>query len=290
MSLPAPEPSRPPTSILSLLAILVAHRQLLAWSIVVSAALAATWSLLVRPSYSASTSFVAGDQPASALPSGLAALGAGLGASFSMGEGSRSLQFYTSVLLGHDMLATVARDTFAVSRGDGRPQPLTQLLDQGGATQERRIENTVKYLHDNAITAAADDRTGIITITASLHSPELAAAVANRLYRQLERFNYAMRRAGAAERRAFSERELASARQALEDKERDLRTFLESNRAGLDMPRLALERSRLQRRIDVAQASVSQMTQELTEARIAEARDTPIFTVVQQAGPPLVRC
>jgi uncharacterized protein involved in exopolysaccharide biosynthesis len=31
------------------------------------------------------------------------------------------------------------------------------------------------------------------------------------------------------------------------------------------------------------------MTQELTEARIAEARDTPIFTVVQQAGPPLDR-
>jgi uncharacterized protein involved in exopolysaccharide biosynthesis len=98
-----------------------------------------------------------------------------------------------------------------------------------------------------------------------------------------------MRRSGATSRREFSERELAKARDNLDGTEAAMRNFLEQNRGGLDSPRLALQREQLQRRIDVAQIAYRQMTQELVEAKIAEARDTPVFTVVQRAAPPLDR-
>src|SRR3546814_1358055 len=109
------------------------------------------------------------------------------------------------------------------------------------------------------------------------------------LFLALEAFNSTMRQAGATGLRRFAERELGSARTTLESAEAEIRGFLERNRGGLDMPRLALERQRLQRRIYVAQISFSQMTQELAESWIAEARDNPTFTVVHVAAPPLDR-
>jgi uncharacterized protein involved in exopolysaccharide biosynthesis len=162
-------------------------------------------------------------------------------------------------------------------------------MHQGGDTPARVLDNTVTSLQKRAVSTSVNDRTGMISLTVAMPSPELAAAVANRLYSRLEAFNFAMRRSGATSRREFSERELAKARDNLDGTEAAMRDFLERNRGGLDTPRLALQREQLQRRIDVAQIAYRQMTQELVEAKIAEARDTPVFTVVQRAAPPLDR-
>jgi uncharacterized protein involved in exopolysaccharide biosynthesis len=244
---------------------------------------------VATPRFSAVTVFAPGDEPASALSSGLAALGSQFGASFTMDEGTRSLQFYAELLQSHDLLAAIAIDSFADPDTPGTRRPLTGLLHQGGDSPERTLDNTIDFLREKAIDVTTNDRTGMITMSVALPSPTLAADVANRLYHRLEAFNTTMRQASATGRRRFAERELGSARASLEAAEAEMRGFLERNRGGLDMPRLALERQRLQRRIDVAQIAFSQMTQELAEAKIAEARDNPTFTVVQVAAPPLDR-
>jgi uncharacterized protein involved in exopolysaccharide biosynthesis len=274
---------------LGLAAALLRHLRLLLLGFVLGGVAAAVWSLVATPRFSAVTIFAPGDEPASALSSGLAALGSQFGASFTMDEGTRSLQFYAELLKSHDLLAAVATDSFTDPDAPTIRRPLTALLHQGGDSPERTLDNTIDFLRDEAIDVTTNDRTGMISMSVALPSPTLAAAVANRLYHRLEAFNTTMRQASASGRRRFAERELASARATLENSEAEMRNFLERNRAGLEMPRLALERQRLQRRIDVAQIAFSQMTQELAEAKIAEARDNPTFTVVQVAAPPLDR-
>ena len=285
---PMPADSTPIT-MLGLAAALLRHVRLLVLGVLLGGAIAAAWSLIATPRFSAVTVFVPGDAPASALSSGLAALGSQFGASFTMDEGTRSLQFYAELLQSHDLLAAIATDSFADPAAPSTRRPLTALLHQGGDSPERTLDNTIDFLRDKAVNVTTNDRTGMITMSVALPFPTLAADVANRLYHRLEAFNTTMRQASASGRRRFAERELASARATLESAEAEMRGFLERNRGGLDMPRLALERQRLQRRIDVAQIAFSQMTQELAEAKIAEARDNPTFTVVQVAAPPLDR-
>lgn len=290
--MPATDPTPPDSTsmtMLGLAAALLRHARLLIFGVLLGGAIAAVWSLLATPRFSAATIFAPGDEPASALSSGLAALGSQFGASFTMDEGTRSLQFYAELLKSHDLLAALASDSFPDPDAPGTRRPLTALLHQGGDSPGRTLDNAINFLRDKAIDVTTNDRTGMITMSVALASPTLAADVANQLYHRLEAFNTTMRQASATGRRRFAERELASARATLESAETEMRSFLERNRGGLDMPRLALERARLQRRIDVAQIAFSQMTQELAEAKIAEARDNPTFTVVQVAAPPLDR-
>ena len=278
-----------PVTLLSLAAALLRHVRLLVLGVLLGATVAAAWALLATEQYSSVTIFAPGDQPANTISSGLAALGSQFGASFDLNEGTRSLQFYAELLKSHDLLAAVATDSFPDPARPGVRAPLSALLDLGGESPARSLENTVDYLQDDAVHVTINDRTGMITMAVVLPDPGLAAAVANRLYHRLETFNTNIRQSSATNRRRFAERELGVARATLESAEAEMRGFLERNRGGQDVPRLTLERARLQRRIDVAQIAFSQMTQEFTEARIAEARDTPTFTVIQTAAPPLDR-
>jgi uncharacterized protein involved in exopolysaccharide biosynthesis len=284
-----PSPPGNPITPIALLAALVKHARFVIAGVLLGALLALVWSLVVREEFAATTIFAPGDQATPQLSGGLAALGTAFGAGLSLNQGSRSLQFYADVLEGHDLLAAVASDSFATpGSGDG-PRPLSALLGQRGETPARVRENTISYLQKHSVATTVNDRTGVIALTVSAPDPELAAAVANRLYGHLEAFNFAMRRSGASSRREFAQRELDKAQSDLAAKEAAMRDFLERNRGGLNAPRLALEQGRLQRRIEVAQLAYRQMTQELVEAKIAEARDTPVFTVVQRAEPPLDR-
>ena len=290
-----PSPTEPqqvgpmPVTMLGLVAALLRHIRFVLVLTLLGGGVAAAWALLAREQFASTLVFAPGDQPSSPLSSGLAALGSQFGASFTMDEGTRSLQFYAELLRSHDLLAALAADSFPDPDRPGARAPLTAILRQRGATPARTLDHTVEFLRDHAVRVTINDRTGMITMVVVLASPELAADVATRLYGRLEAFNTSMRQASAANRLTFATRELASARTALENAEGGLRAFLEQNRGGVDMPRLALERGRLQRRIDVAQIAFSQMTQEFTEATIAEARDTHTFVVIQHAVPPLER-
>lgn len=252
----------------------------------VGGGIAAAWSLVVTPRFEATTRFAPGEASTSALPGGLASLASQFGG-LSAAGGPRSLQFYAEVLTSRDLLETLLADSFPAPE-DGAARPLIELLPVDGDSAAR-LEDAVVHLREQVLTVGVNDRTGIVGVTVVLPDGELAAQVANRLYDRFEQFNITMRRASAAERRRFAERELAAARTELQNAEAVLRDFLEGNRAGLDAPRLRFQQARLQRRIDVAQVVYQQMTQELTDARITESRDTPVFAVIQRAAPPARR-
>jgi uncharacterized protein involved in exopolysaccharide biosynthesis len=275
------------TTLLRLSAAVVRRAPFIALSAVVCAVAAAGLSLVVRPRYQASAKVALEERTSLPNVGGLAAIASQLGAGSL--SGMRSLQFYADVLTGRDLLSQLASDSFPDPSTPGRVRSLIDILRVPGGDSARRLQNAVDRLQLHAVTASTNDRTGMITVTVELPYPALSAQVAARIYQLLERFNFATRRSAATQERQFAEREVERARGELAAAEGSLQAFLEANRAGLDVPRLTFQRDRLQRRIMIANDLYGTLVRELQEAKIAEVRDVPVFTLVQTPRIPLDR-
>jgi uncharacterized protein involved in exopolysaccharide biosynthesis len=282
--------ARPPersTSLLRLAAAALRYKWFILGCGAVGAVIAAGVSLVAAPRYRSTLAIALEERQSGPSAGGLAALASQFGAGSFIG--TRSLEFYAEVATGRDLLAQVAVDTFPVPEHPGQSRPLLEILHVPGKTRAQRIAAAVDGLRAGAVKTATDDRTGMITITVDLPYPALAAQVAARLHDHLEQFNADTRRSSASERRRFAEREFTRAQNELAATEGALRAFLEANRGGLDVPRLAYERQRLERRVRVAEDVYSNMARELQDAKIAEVRDLPVFTLVEAPEVPLQR-
>lgn len=251
----------------------------------IGAAVAAIWSLVATPRYRSTLKFALDEQSAAPSLGGLAALAG----QFRLGTGGpRSLEFYAEVLTGRDLLERLAVDSFP-SPESGRPEPLMAILELDQSDSALALADAYAYLLDEAVATSINTQTGTITLDVSLPDPDLAAQAASRLFAHLGEFNVETRRSAATERRRFTERELARARQELEAAEGALRDFLEANRGGLQSPRLAVRRQQFQRRVSVLEEVFSELSREAQSARIDEVRDTPVFTLVQAPDAPIYR-
>lgn len=287
---PVAEPAEPhQTSLLRVAAAVASRWPLILVCALLGGAVAAGWALAAHPRYRATAKFALEERalnPAAA--GGLAALAGQLGAG-SLG-GTRSLQFYADVIVGRDVLTSVALDSFPDPADHAHRRPLLDILRIGGADSAHRVNDAVDYLSSRAVGTTTNDRTGTITLNVTLPDAQLAAQVASRLYTHLEAFNYETRRSAASERRQFAARELAGSRVKLAEAEGGMRAFLEANRAGVqDIPRLAFQREQLQRRIQLLTDEYGRLARELQDAQMDEVRDTPVFTLVQAPVAPVYR-
>ena len=282
----APPPERS-TSLLRLAAAALRHKVLILGCGLIGAAVAAGMSLIVTPRYRSSVAVALEERQSGPATTGLAALASQFGAGSFIG--TRSLQFYAEVVTGRDLLAQVAMDTFPDPLHPGQSRRLLDILHVPGETPAERIASAVDRLQTGAVKTATNDRTGVITISVDLPHAALAAQVASRLHDHLEQFNSETRRSSASERRRFAEREFTRAQNELAGTEGALRSFLEANRGGLDVPRLSYERQRLERRVRIAEDVYASMARELQDAKIAEVRDLPVFTLVEAPEVPLHR-
>jgi uncharacterized protein involved in exopolysaccharide biosynthesis len=275
------------TSLLRLAAASLRHKVFILGCGLLGAAIAAAVSLVVTPRYRSGVTIALEERQAGPATTGLAALASQFGAGSFVG--TRSLQFYAEVVTGRDLLTQVALDTFPDPEHPGQSRPLLDILHVPGKTPAQRIAAAVDRLQTGAVKTTTNDRTGMISISVDLPFPALAAQVAARLHDHLEQFNTDTRRSSAGERRRFAEREFTRAQNELAGTEATLRGFLEGNRGGLDVPRLSYERQRLERRVRIAEDVFASMARELQDARIAEVRDLPVFTLVEAPEVPLQR-
>jgi uncharacterized protein involved in exopolysaccharide biosynthesis len=279
---PGASSAPPATSLLRLAATLLRRWRFIAAVALLGAVAAAAWALLATPRFRSTAKFALEEQRGLSSAGGLAAL-AGLLGGGSLG-GIRSLQFDADGRVGPGLLEQVVLDSFPDPDDRGARKPLVELLGVREDTPRRTLSAAVDKLRD-AMATSTNDRTGTVTFDVLLPDPELAAAVAARIYQRLERFNVETRKSAASERRQFAEREIGRAQAELRDAEAAMRTFLEANRGGLDIPRLNFQRQQLQRRIDLLEESYGRIARELQEAKIDEVRDTPAFTLVQRPEP-----
>lgn len=250
-----------------------------------AALIAAIWSLLVPPTFTARASFVPESRTQSRIPSSLAGLVGQLGLQLGA-EASTSPRFYGAILQSRELAERVLQSRYLDPRPGARADS-SSLLDileiKGDST--RRLYNGVKRLK-GMISVAVDNQTNIVQLGVDAPYPRLASDVANRLLAYLNEFNTSTRQSQARERRRFTEARLKEAEQALGLAEDELRRFYERNRTWDQSPQLRFQEGQLRRRVDIRQEVDRTLSGEYEVARIEEVNDAPVITVIEPAKPP----
>ena len=236
---------------------------------------------LVRPkSYTASASFVAEQEGSRSLPAGLTALAGQFGIGFG-GSVERSPQFYSNLVETAGILMGILDSVIEVAPGESRS--IRRLLHDDQDTSRTNLDRLLRKLN-RRVSAQADARTGIVTVTVAATTPDAAEAVVALLISSIKHFNVATRQLQARELRVFLEGRVANAEQGLRQDEDALRTFYQRNRSIGDSPQLMFEEARMKRQIELRQELYTTLSRELETARIDEVNDTPTITIVD---PPL---
>ena len=276
----------------------VANVLLRRWTLVaglplLAALLAGAVSLLVPPTFTATTSFVPEVRPQSRLPAGLGGLtgiagqlGISLGA-----DANQSPRFYADVVKSQALMTRVLLARYPDPRSGGQAGDsisLLQLLRVKGRNPLDSLEKGLKEL-DELVSARVDNLTNIVRLTVDSRYPALAAAVANRFVAYLNEFNATTRQSQARERRKFVEQRIVDGEGQLRAAEEDLRRFYERNRGWQDSPQLVFDEGRLRRQVDIRRDVYMTLNREYETARIEEVNDTPVLTVIDAARTPQQR-
>ena len=121
----------------------------------------------------------------------------------------------------------------------------------------------------------------------NVSSPDLAVQISSNLLNQVNIYNLTRRQEQAAGEKAFVQRQVDEKRAELRQAESELRQFLESNRMYAQSPELILERTRLQRAVDMRNILYTSMLQSYEAARIDEMRDLPVISIIEPPEMPI---
>ncbi len=246
--------------------------------------------VLSRPSQYTATASVVPEVRSTTLPAQFSSLASLAGIGLSGAAPQQSPQFYAAVLDSRPILYAVLKrryPTVGLPGGSttGDSARLVDLLDGRDGSEARRLWEASRLLSKRTA-IRMDPKTGIVRIAVELPAPELAASVANAFADELNRFNREVRQSQARTRRIFVETRVQEASSDLTSAEAAVRRFLLSNREYQNSPRLLFEYARLQRALTVQEELYLELRRQLDAARIAEADDQPVITMVEVAIPP----
>ena len=276
-------------TVADLASMLARHRRATVGFPLLVAFLTAILSLLVPPTYTATTTFVPEASPQGRLPSGLAGLATQFGITLGS-EASKSPKFYAEVVRSRELMEHVLLSFYT----DPRPGPqapgdsatLLHILGVKGRNSADSLYRGVKKL-TNLLSVSVNGQTNIVSLSVDARYPTLAAAVANKFVANLNSFNAQHRQSQAREQRKFVEQRLADGERELRGAEEDLRTFYERNRSWQQSPQLTFEEGRLRRQVEIRQELYLTLQREYEAARMQEVNDTPVITVIDPATPPV---
>src|SRR5437899_308376 len=253
----------------------------------VAALLTGLVTLVVPPTYTATTTFVPEVRSQNRLPAGLVGLAGQLGVSIGA-DPSQSPRFYGDVVRSRELLERTLLTRYRNpdgGAGAADSTTLLRILRVDGRTLADSLARGVKRL-DELIAVRVDVQTSIVRVSVDTRDPGLAAAVANRVVEYLNEFNTHKRQSQARERRRFSEERVVAADSELRRAEEAVKTFYERNRGWQQAPELVFEETRLRRQVDIRQQIYLTLEREYETARIDEVNDTPVITVIDPAVAP----
>ncbi len=270
--------------------LLLRRRRLVMGAPLVAAVAALLLSFAIRPTYTATTSFVpegGGEQSISPSLGSLADVAGQLGVTFGT-KASQSPEFYADLVRSRELMERTLLTRYPLPGADSGSADSTTLLlilDPGGRSPADSLYRGVKKLR-KLVSTDINRRTGVVQLSVDAKDPVLAALVARRLVAYLNDFNTHSRQSQARERRKFAEQRLAEAEVDLRRAEDELKTFYQRNRSWQQAPQLAFEEGRLRRQVDIQQDVYLTVRREYERARIDEANDVPVITVIDPAVAP----
>jgi uncharacterized protein involved in exopolysaccharide biosynthesis len=260
-----------------ILRFLVRSRRTIALAVVITVALGVAYAFLSPKRYISRFSF---SSPAGASSgSQIASLAAQFGMSLGGGGSERSPAYYASLVTSRVVQDRVSAREFVGA--EGRRGTIADLVALEGTTPEILKTQMATWLTEN-VKVEVSTETGIIRVSAIAPAASFAYGIAQAVLEEIHRFNQETRRAQASAERTFIESRAEQAKLALEGAEVGLRRFLERNRQFRDSPELSFEHDRLQREVIMRQQLYTSLNQALQQAQIAEVRDTPLLTIVDE--------
>jgi len=206
-----------------------------------------------------------------------------LGVNIGAAQNKQSVQFYAALLESRDLLVQAILTNYRFPEGDVAGDTvvanLIQAYDVTGQSENDRIARALRLL-ESRMSVVADQNTNIVTLRVRAPWPALAEAINRRLLDLVNQFNVSQLHSEAGAERRFLEERIGSARAQLDAVEDTLRKFLERNRDYQGSPQLLFEQQRLQANVDLRRQVYTSLAQSYEQARIAEVRDTPIITTI----------
>ena len=269
--------AREETSLLGFANVLLRHRRLIGWCILLSALVFLASALREARSYSAKVEFT----PHGARSGLLAGLAAQYSLSILGADPSQSIDFYEALLVSNELMRRVAQREYQV-RMNGRTVrgalPAFYGIHAGSKAAEIDLAALELGTH---IRTEVTRRTGIVAFWVSAPYPDLTQQLAANVVKELDVYNTERRRSQVTAEREFIEKRVEDSRVALARAENDLRSFLDLNRQYTTSPSLKLENDRLQREVTMRQDLYTSLARSYEQARIEEVRDIPTITIVE---------
>lgn len=217
-------------------------------------------------------------------PSGLLALaqGADFLSNLSQSFGrSSSGHTYKGIVESRTLLTAV------LQRSSGSTL-LLAVFSKEEDTRDEQLENAVRRLR-KAVKTDYDAKSSLLTITVRHRDPNVAADVANHMVEQLRQFDSTVRTSRATDAVRFVHERLSESSKELAGAEARFVAFRESNARIGNSPRLLLQEKRIEREVRLSEEIFALLARELEMARIQEKKETPVFTIVDTALPPVKR-
>jgi uncharacterized protein involved in exopolysaccharide biosynthesis len=254
------------------------HRGLVGKTVLLCLLAGAAAAFLPAREFVATSSFMPQARKTSSSLSGIAAE---FGLTVPGLDGRESPLFYVDLLESRAILESLADTVYTVETDTGRVSgTLVQLLRSKGKTEGLRRDATIKTLRKK-ITAAAEEKTGVINLEVTARYPDLALAMNQHLLDLLNRFNLESRQSQAAAERKFTERRLEEVKLDFREVEDRLQLFLQRNRDYRNSPELLFQFERLNREVSTQNQLYTSLAQAYEQAKIEEVRDTPVITIVE---------
>jgi uncharacterized protein involved in exopolysaccharide biosynthesis len=252
------------------------------WSLV-SLAAGVGIALILPAQFTSSATFIAQGSSASLLPTALQGIAASVGLANAK---DYSPQFYADLLASRPVLVAALSRAYQVPGANGMvSRTYFDIESISGRDSATRLDNALRYF-GRRVSAHADVRTNVVTLDVTARYATLSRDLAQALLSALDSMNISFRQEQSRELREFFATRVTEAQSELDSAEGALRTFLERNRAVQSSPLLQFEQLRLSRTADLKRTVYTTVLQQYEEAKLQEARNVPVLTILANPVPP----
>jgi uncharacterized protein involved in exopolysaccharide biosynthesis len=263
---------------------LLRHRRAMVGVPVVLAFLVVGLGLMGDRNYTSNLSFV--PQTSDAGLGGAGAIAAQFGVSVPGSDLTQTPDFYASLLRSEQMARQLVEGRYQVEDDAGIrvTANLVSIFGVEGATAAQSRDIAAEMLAQS-MKVSSDLKTGAVRLDVTTKNPALSMQIAQRALDVVNEFNATTRRSRYGEEKRFVGGRVAESRQALRQAEDALQSFLDNNRDYTSSPPLMFTHDRLQREVLLRNQLYTTFAQQYEDARVQEARNTPVITVVGRPIP-----
>ncbi|CCH56970.1 lipopolysaccharide biosynthesis protein [Fibrisoma limi BUZ 3] len=151
----------------------------------------------------------------------------------------------------------------------------------------KKQEGLISIIH-NSVTATFDKKTGIMSISAEMPDPVVAASTAQLALEYLTNYVTSYRTEKARQQVFFLTRQLREAKNRYQASEYALSSYRDRNRS-LYLNTAKIEEQRLQADFILAQGVYNDLSKQLEQAKIKVAEEAPVFKTLEPPRVPLIK-